>query len=84
MKNKKWLSNFWCDNYIDNNSGLCSLCGNTGVIDTTKSAVSPAGVHCGGKHFCICPNGIASKEMGARRRKHENNSSIRRNRSIPF
>lgn len=41
---------------------MCGLCGNTGTIDTTNSAKSPAGVSCGGKFFCVCPNGRARKK----------------------
>ena len=41
--------------------GLCGLCGNSGFLDTTKSAVSPTGVECGVRRPCICPNGRAIK-----------------------
>lgn len=39
--------------------GLCSLCGNTGVIDTRQSARSPAGARPGRLNWCLCPNGQA-------------------------
>lgn len=41
---------------------LCGLCGNTGIVDTLNSAVSPAGVKCGIKAFCICPNGRVKRK----------------------
>ncbi len=41
---------------------ICGLCGNTGVIDTTLSAWSSAGMRCGIRRFCICPNGRAYHE----------------------
>lgn len=41
-------------------NGLCSLCGNRGVIDS-RGVQSFAGVECGGLHYCICPNGRALK-----------------------
>jgi len=40
-------------------SGLCGLCGNTGMVDT--KSVSPAGFPCGINAPCICPNGRAIK-----------------------
>ncbi len=50
------VTNYWLKFYMDN---LCTLCGNSGVIDTTGRATSAAGVHVGRKNFCICPNGQA-------------------------
>ena len=41
---------------------LCGLCGNTGELDTTDTAVSPKGLKPGGKHLCFCPNGRASRD----------------------
>jgi hypothetical protein len=41
---------------------LCSLCGNTGVIDTRGRAISPAGYDAGMRHYCLCPNGRAMRE----------------------
>ena len=42
---------------------LCGLCGNTGEVDTRKSAASPTGMRCGMKTFCLCPHG-PSREKG--------------------
>lgn len=61
MKNKKILSDFWLENFVNKEYLLCGLCGNTGIIDTTESDISHAGVKCGGKYFCICPNGRTMK-----------------------
>lgn len=41
--------------------GHCCLCGNHGTIDTRGKVFTPAGVECGDRVFCICPNGRASK-----------------------
>jgi hypothetical protein len=60
------VTNYWVDHYV--NQGHCSLCGNTGVIDTTGT-MTPAGVNVGRRNFCICPNGQAL-------RKHTNEPSV--------
>ncbi len=57
---QNYLSRYWLDNYLSD-SGLCSLCGNTGRIDTTLTAASHAGVRSGRVNFCICPNGVACR-----------------------
>ena len=44
------------------NKNLCSLCGNSGIIDTTD-VVSPGGIECGRKNYCICPNGRIIKSL---------------------
>ena len=44
--------------YAHSETKFCVLCGNGGVIDTTKTAVSPNGISTGGKHWCMCPNGV--------------------------
>ena len=57
---------FW--KYYENNDvpfGLCSLCGNSGVIDTRGTAVSGAGVDAGRLNYCICMNGRAMREENA-------------------
>lgn len=55
------LDDFWFENYMGH-AGLCVLCGNTGIIDTTGTK-SPAGVECGRKSWCICPNGEILREV---------------------
>lgn len=40
----------------------CGLCGNYGVIDTRGKVFTPAGVECGVRAYCICPNGRAMRE----------------------
>lgn len=42
---------------------MCGLCGNQGIVDTTEKAVTPGGQSCGGKFFCICPNGRQNRKM---------------------
>lgn len=54
------LTEFWLREYLSD-GGLCCLCGNHGIIDTTGRVSSPAGVECGRKVHCICPNGRALK-----------------------
>ena len=60
MKHKKIFSDYWLKHYLNEEMGFCSLCGNTGIIDTTDSAKSPSGKKgMGRKNYCICPNGRA-------------------------
>lgn len=42
--------------------GLCGLCGNSGMLDTRKTAISPSGASAGGIQFCICPRGRFLRE----------------------
>lgn len=53
---------YWHAHYSP--QGLCALCGNSGVIDTTGVRTN-AGVLVGGKHWCICPNGQTIRQMKA-------------------
>lgn len=39
---------------------FCGLCGQSGYINTA-GICTPAGVPCGGRFYCICPNGRALK-----------------------
>ncbi len=48
------ITEYWLAHYV---GLLCSLCGNSGVIDTRGRARSAAGVECGRLNWCICPNG---------------------------
>ena len=60
IKNAK-LTNYWSEFYVNN--GHCSLCANSGVIDTT-GLKSMRGKEVGRKNFCICPNGqVIRKHM---------------------
>jgi hypothetical protein len=56
------LGIFWVRNYV--HKDLCSLCGNSGVVDTRGRAVSAVGVDAGRRQFCVCPNGQTMKEQG--------------------
>lgn len=47
--------------YVSDDAALCSLCGNSGIIDTRATAVSAAGVNAGRLNYCICPNGQAMR-----------------------
>lgn len=60
----KAVSQYWMQNYVSNDDGgLCVLCGNSGIVDTTESAVSAQGRKVGGKHFCFCPNGQKLRKL---------------------
>ena len=54
------VTKYWLTYY---SSGNCTLCGNSGVIDTTN-------VRFGRRNYCICPNGQELRVAGA---KLENN-----------
>ena len=48
--------------------GLCGLCGNSGIVDTTCHARDFDGHNVGGRYFCICPNGRdMKKDLGTDR-----------------
>ncbi len=53
----KTITRYWLAHYANGISGLCSLCGNSGEIDTRGTAISGAGINAGRVNFCICPNG---------------------------
>jgi hypothetical protein len=42
---------------------LCGLCGNFGMVDTVGKLFSPAGVACGVRVPCLCPNGRSIKKQ---------------------
>jgi len=54
---QKRVTDYWLAYYAHPTLHLCSLCGNSGIIDTTKTAISAAGMNAGMRNFCICPNG---------------------------
>ncbi len=60
----------WWEFLSDNQ--MCGLCGQYGIIDTT-GIKTPAGVECGVRRFCICPNGRAmkNKKMSLKLEKKE-------------
>jgi hypothetical protein len=57
-KTRKAVERFWLTFFVSD-SGYCSLCGNTGFIDTTETASTPTGLNVGRRNLCICPNGQA-------------------------
>lgn len=46
--------------YYMHESGICSLCGNSGFIHT-QGISSYAGVLVGRTNYCICPNGQSTR-----------------------
>lgn len=63
----KGLTDHWRKYYnvvVDGFGGYCTLCGNTGVIDTTTTARTPKGKLIGRKDYCICPNGQNDRRSG--------------------
>lgn len=61
MKAKnKTVVDYWAHFYLERH--LCSLCGNSGIVDTT-GVKTAAGVVVGRRNFCICPNGQAIRHQ---------------------
>jgi hypothetical protein len=56
------VEEYWT-RYFVSPEGLCTLCANTGVVDTS-GARSMAGVKAGKVQFCICPNGHSLRICG--------------------
>ena len=56
------VSEYWYKHYAD---GFCTLCGNSGVIDTRKSVGVFKGRVLGRLNYCICPNGQAKRARPA-------------------
>jgi hypothetical protein len=61
MSESNPITDYWHEHYV--NRGMCSLCGNSGVIDT-RGARTPMGLEVGRVNFCICPNGQLMREHG--------------------
>ena len=61
------VSRYWLTHYLGSTVNprmnmeisICSLCGNTGIVDTTNSAFDAWGNNVGRKNWCVCPNGQA-------------------------
>jgi len=56
-KNQLW--DLWYEEFMNNSH--CSLCGNSGKIDT-RGVTTAAGLAVGKISYCICPNGRAWKK----------------------
>lgn len=59
------ITDYWAAHYLNDQVGLCSLCGNSGYLHTTYTAVSAAGVNAGRVNFCLCPNGQALRQRAS-------------------
>lgn len=53
------ITDYWLKYYATTH---CTLCGNTGVIDTRATARTPNGLNVGRLNWCICPNGQALRK----------------------
>jgi len=58
-KTTSWLIDYWLEHYCNE---VCTICGNSGVIDTT-AVLSPTGEKVGRLNWCICPNGVALRRL---------------------
>lgn len=54
------ITDYWHKHYTYD--GLCSLCGNSGILNTT-GARTAAGKLVGRFNYCICPNGQGMRKM---------------------
>jgi hypothetical protein len=54
------VTNYWLEYYC---SDHCTLCGNSGVIDT-RGVQTAAGVPVGRLNYCIYPNGQVRRKHG--------------------
>jgi hypothetical protein len=63
------LLQLWREEYVHPEHRMCSLCGNTGRVDTRGRVFTRTGKDCGQEHFCICPNGRAFKKVDDRQRR---------------
>lgn len=61
-KSDPGVTSYWLANYV--RRGMCSLCGQSGILDTRATAVTATGLRCGEIHFCICPNGQTMRSLG--------------------
>ena len=59
-KKHKPVTNYWLEYYV--NDIHCSLCGNSGFIDTRRRATLLSGKDVGRLNWCICPNGQAFRK----------------------
>ncbi len=57
------ITQYWLDYYVSDDITLCTLCGNSGEIDTKGRAISGAGIDAGRVNFCICPNGQTMRQQ---------------------
>lgn len=58
-ENELVLTKVWKDEFVKGK--YCSLCGNTGIIDTRGRKICYTNVEFGRVSFCICPMGRATK-----------------------
>lgn len=68
----KPLTAYWLEHYVRRQ--MCSLCGQSGILDTRATAITTTGLRCGEVHFCICPNGQAMRASGIEARSWQADS----------
>lgn len=54
------LTTYWLTHFLA--APYCTLCGNSGIIDTSESAKDPHGNPVGVRTYCICPNGLVLRK----------------------
>ena len=57
----EFLTQYSLYHFSNEEHRLCGLCGNTGELDTSSTAVSPRGLKPGGEYPCFCPLGRVSR-----------------------
>lgn len=59
----KLITDYWFSYYVNTTTGVCLLCMNSGIIDTSACSANGAWKRLQ-KHFpCICPNGQAKRKQ---------------------
>lgn len=59
---KNQFLDLWLSEFMSRDGHHCALCGNHGIIDTRDKIFTSAGVECGNRLYCICPNGRQIKK----------------------
>jgi len=61
------VTSYWRRFYA---GAACTLCGNSGVIDSRGRAMTAVGVAVGRLNYCICPNGMVLRRNRANPEDH--------------
>jgi hypothetical protein len=58
------VSQYWVRHFV--HKGCGSLCGNSGIVDTTATAITSQKILNGRWQFCFCPNGQVLRDVPAK------------------